>query len=124
MPCGRPPPYGGQPRCSVSRGGASSRVSYPGIPASISECRAYSSAVCERAESPGPILSEGKGMSAMSEVVGETKVPKPAARAALWSGCSAARAEARTRVERGTASERSSRRTSHTALMPPRTYDG
>ena len=33
----------------------------------------YSSAVCERAESPGPSLNEGKGIKAWSLNVGEPK---------------------------------------------------
>ena len=50
-------------------------------------------------------------MSAMSDVVGETKRSTPSAAAAPTSGCSGATAEARMRVERGTASERMCRRT-------------
>lgn len=42
------------------------------MPSSISESNTNSSAVCEREDCPGPILSDGKGISAMSDVVGDT----------------------------------------------------
>jgi hypothetical protein len=38
---------------------------------SISDLNIYSFAVWERAESPGPSLTDGQGMIAWSEVVGE-----------------------------------------------------
>lgn len=37
----------------------------------------YSSAVCERDDSPGPSLNDGNGMSAWSESVGEPKGTRP-----------------------------------------------
>ena len=74
------------------------------IPSSISLRRMYSSAVCERAESPGPILRAGKSISVRSEVVGETKHEAPAFTAACTNGCSSAMTEARMRVERGVSS--------------------
>ena len=43
----------------------------------ISSVLMYSSAVCEREESPGPILTDGKGISAWLERVGEPKGVSP-----------------------------------------------
>lgn len=42
----------------------SSNLLYSSIASSISLITIYSSAVCERCERPGPILTEGKGISA------------------------------------------------------------
>ena len=46
----------------------------------------YSSAVCERAESPGPNLKEGNGINAWSLRVGEPKGISPISSAALTNG--------------------------------------
>ena len=71
------------------------------MPASISLMRTYSSAVCERALSPGPSFSEGTGIRAMSLIVGETKVVAPMVFAAATSGWFCAMADALRRMLRG-----------------------
>ena len=50
--------------------------------------RMYSSAVWERAESPGPILKEGQLSSDWSESVGSRRASKPISTARRISGCS------------------------------------
>ena len=55
----------------------SSRRMYKDTASSICERRICSSAVCDREESPGPSLTEGKGMRAWSESVGEPNVGMP-----------------------------------------------
>ena len=65
----------------------------------------YSSAVCERAESPGPILKEGKRIRAWSLRVGEPKGVRPCAIAARTSGCVGEIREECKRVERGATSQ-------------------
>ena len=75
------------------------------MPSSISLNSTYSSAVCERDDSPTPIFNAANPcIMARSEVVGEMNVLRPIALAALTNGWSSAMAEARTRVERGFAS--------------------
>lgn len=44
----------------------------------ISKRQINSSAVCERAELPGPILTEGNGINAWSDSVGDPKGCMPA----------------------------------------------
>ena len=78
---------------------------YSLMPSVISLSITYSSAPCERADSPTPIFSDGIScMSAMSEVVGDTKVLRPIAIAAFTNGCSEYMADACTRVLRSFAS--------------------
>lgn len=56
---------------------------YSDMASRISVTVIYSSAVCEREESPGPIFSDGKCISAWSESVGEPNglIPRFLARA-------------------------------------------
>lgn len=68
--------------------------------------RMNSLAEWERAESPGPILSDGMPcISDMSEVVGDMNGVSPIPEAALTSGCLGSITEARMRVERGVRTE-------------------
>ena len=55
------------------RSSPSSILTYVSMASSISLRHIYSSAECDRAESPGPIFSESKGMRAWSLSVGEPK---------------------------------------------------
>ena len=71
---------------------------------SISETRMYSSAVWERDECPGPILTEGNFIKAWSESVGEPKGLRPIAMALFMSGCSISMREEFRRKERALAS--------------------
>ena len=59
---------------------------YVAMPFAISSMQTNSSAVCERDDSPGPILSAGNGISVRSDVVGDTNVVHPAAAAARTNG--------------------------------------
>ena len=67
----------------------------------ISSVWIYSSAVCERAESPGPSLSDGNGISAWSLNVGEPKGVRPRVVNRFTIGCSMLIPEGLRRVERG-----------------------
>ena len=63
----------------------------------------YSSAVCERAESPGPILTEGKGKSAWLDKVGDPNGFSPRPIAFLTIGCSGSILDELSQKERATA---------------------
>ena len=67
---------------------------------SISVVVMYSSAVCERAESPGPSFSEGHGMSAWSLSVGEPNGVSPSCMHCFTMGCWGLICEDSRRVER------------------------
>ena len=60
-----------------------------------------SSAVWLRAESPGPIFNEGKGMRAWSDSVGEPKGTLPMVRSRFTSGWSVLMPDGLSRVLRG-----------------------
>ena len=64
----------------------------------------YSSAVCERDDFPGPILTDGKRIKAWSERVGEPKGILPMATARFTNGWSASMCEELRRKERALAS--------------------
>src|SRR5574344_1572848 len=63
------------------------------MPSEISEVMIYSLALCEREESPGPILMASQLTRIQSEVVGEEYVPIPRSSAVLRRGDSGAVAE-------------------------------
>ena len=72
-------------RCGYSLRVSSIRV-YISIAPRISESRIYSSGVCDLAESPGPHLTEGHGMSAWSLSVGEPNGSFPSMMALCTNG--------------------------------------
>ena len=78
---------------------------YVPIASSISPTMMYSSAVCEREDFPGPIFTEGKGMSAWSESVGEPKGTLPSSTARFTNGWSASMRDELRRNERAFASQ-------------------
>ena len=59
---------------------------YTSIASASSLVSRYSSALCERFESPGPIFIASQPIRIQSEVVGEEKVSRPVASAALRRG--------------------------------------
>ena len=74
---------------------------YTSMASRISSNIMYSSAVCERDESPGPIFTEGNGMRAGSERVGEPNGLYPARSALRTNGCCMEIADELSRKERG-----------------------
>ncbi len=87
-------------RCGYSLRVSSIRV-YISIAPRISESRIYSSGVCDLAESPGPHLTEGHGMSAWSLRVGEPNGSRPIITRRSTIGCCAGIDDGFSRVERG-----------------------
>ena len=77
---------------------------YNRMASSISDTRMYSSAVCERDECPGPILTDGNFIKAWSDKVGEPNGMRPIAMARFMSGCSKSMRDEFKRNERALAS--------------------
>ena len=77
---------------------------YVFIASSISLMQMYSSAECERQDSPGPSFSDGKGIRAWSESVGEPNGLMPIATQRRTKGLSVAILEDDRRKERACSS--------------------
>lgn len=74
----------------------------------ISQVRMYSSAVCERAESPGPNFNDGNGIRAWSDSVGEPNGRPPRVINRCTMGCDASIPDGLSRTERGVSLHQSS----------------